>query len=280
MKYFSASNRISNQKGRRRFIAVASWVVALLMGVAPMETVTAQTFGASQSPGITPVVVSGVVPDEATKAQLIGKVRELYGDRVVDQLSIGSVIAPPNWSVSVQKILNSQLRSVKNGQLQVDGNVVRIRGQVSNEAQRQQLVSQLATNLTSNYSIKDGLTVQSSDQVSLDRTLGNRIIEFDSGSANLREGSKLILREIATSINKLGGKVVEIVGHTDNEGNPNNNLILSRARAETVRLYLTSLGIAPSQMTTTGLGATQPIASNDEDEGRRRNRRIEFRITN
>ena len=280
MKYFSASNHVSNKKGRRLFIAAASWIATLLMGVVPMETVSAQTFGVNQSTETTPVVVSGVVPDEATKAKLIGKVRELYGDRVVDQLSIGSVIAPPNWSVHVQKILNNQLRSVKNGQLQVDGNVVRIRGQVSNEALRQQLVSQLATNLTSSYSIKDGLTVHSTDQVSLDQTLGNRIIEFDSGSSNLREGSKLILREIAASINKLGGKVVEIVGHTDNAGNPNNNLILSRARAESVRQYLASNGIAPSQMTTTGLGASQPIASNDEDDGRRRNRRIEFRITN
>lgn len=277
MKYFS-----ENKSGMRMNlvgIPVILLVSASLISMGASQPAYAQVFPTNVSPAITPVVVSGVVPDEATKAKLIGKVRELYGDRVVDQLSIGSVIAPPNWAGNVQKILNNQLRLVTKGQLQVDGNVVRVRGVIANEAQRQQFVSQLATNLTSSYSIKDGLTVHSSDQVSLDRTLGNRIIEFDSGSSNLRESGKLILKEIATSIASVGGKIVEIVGHTDNEGSPNNNLILSRARAESVRQYLVELGIPLTQMTTVGMGASQPIASNEDADGRRRNRRIEFRIT-
>lgn len=277
MKYFLA-NSDSEMRSALPTLDISRTVISLLAGLV-FHTAHAQVFQATSGTDSQPVVVSGVVPDEATKAQLIGKVRELYGERVIDQLSIGSVVAPPNWSSNVQKILNSQLHQVKKGQLQVDGNVVRIRGQVANEALRQQLVSQLATSLTSSYSVKDGLTVQSTDQVSLDRALGNRIIEFDSGSSNLRENGKLILKEIAVSIGKLGGKKVEIVGHTDNEGNPNNNLILSRARAEAVRQYLADLGIPLSQMTTTGMGASQPIASNDEADGRRRNRRIEFRIT-
>lgn len=278
MKYFLANSRCSEMITGRMLPVISRAVVCLLAGFA-IQSAHAQVFNANAGPDSQAVVVSGVVPDETTKAQLIAKVRELYGDRVVDQLSIGSVIAPPNWSNNVQKILNSQLQQVKKGQLQVDGNVVRIRGQVANEALRQQFVSQLATSLTSSYSIKDGLTVQSTEQVSLDRTLGNRIIEFDSGSSNLRENSTVILKDIAASIGKLGGKRVEIVGHTDNAGNPNNNLILSRARAEAVRQYLGNLGIPLRQMTTTGMGASQPIASNEEDEGRRRNRRIEFRIT-
>lgn len=279
MKYFSANSRDSGKTRRRTPPLMSRAVLCVLVGLA-IQGAHAQVFQATAGADSQPVIVSGVVPDEATKAQLIAKVRSLYGDRVVDQLSIGSVVAPPNWSNSVQKILNSQLHQIKKGQLQVDGNMVRIRGQVANEALRQQLVSQLATTLTSNYSIKDGLTVQTTEQISLDQTLGNRIIEFDSGSSNLRDGSKLILREIAASISKLGGKGVEIIGHTDNEGNPNNNLILSRARAEAVRVYLNSLGVPLSQMTTTGMGASQPVASNEEAEGRRRNRRIEFRITN
>ena len=277
MKY-SLANSASDVTRSRLARALSQAAMGLLAGLG-LQIAHAQVFQAAAGTESQPVVVSGVVPDEATKAQLIGKVRELYGDRVVDQLSIGSVIAPPNWSRNIRRILNSQLHQVKKGQLQVDGNVVRIRGQVANEALRQQFVGQLATSLTSSYSVKDGLTVQSSEQVSLDRTLGNRIIEFDSGSSNLRENSKLILKEIAASISKLGEKTVEIVGHTDNEGNPNNNLILSRARAEAVRQYLASLGIPLSQMTTIGMGASQPIASNDEADGRRRNRRIEFRIT-
>lgn len=274
MKYFLENSANPGCKP----MGVLNRAAVAVLAVLAMHSVHAQTSAAAVN-DTQPVIVSGVVPDEATKAQLIAKVRALYGDRVVDQLSIGSVVAPPNWSNSVQKILNPQLHQVKKGQLQVDGNEVRIRGQVANEAQRQQLVSQMATSLASSYSIKDGLTVQSAAQSSLDRTLGNRIIEFDSGSSNLREISKLILKEIAAEISRLGGKTVEIVGHTDNEGSASNNLILSRARAEAVRQYLAQLGISPAQLTTTGMGAGQPVASNDDEEGRRRNRRIEFRIT-
>lgn len=277
MKYFLA-NSDSYRRSARATSVISRAVIGLLAGLL-FQSAHAQMFQAAAGTDSQPVVVSGVVPDEATKAQLIGKVRQLYGERVIDQLSIGSVVAPPNWSSNVQKILNSQLHQVKKGQLQVDGNVVRIRGQVANEALRQQLVSQLATSLTSSYSVKDGLTVQSTDQVSLDRAIGNRIIEFDSGSSNLRENGKLILKELAVNIGKLGGKKVEIVGHTDNEGNPNNNLILSRVRADAVRQYLANLGIPLSQMSSTGMGASQPIASNEEADGRRKNRRIEFRIT-
>lgn len=273
MKY-SSENNAAPVRGAG---TLACAVVVMLASTAP-SPVWAQT-PLSVRHDVQPVVISGVVPDEATKAQLLVKVREVYGERVVDQLSIGSVVTPPNWSSNVQKILNAQLHQVKKGQLHVDGNVVRIRGVVANEATRQQFVSQLATSLTSSYSVKDGLTVQSVDQSNLDRALGNRIIEFDSGSANLTEAGKLILNEIAAEIGKLGDRRVEIVGHTDNEGSASNNLILSRARAEAVRQFLARTGIPTTRLTTLGMGASQPVASNDEADGRRRNRRIEFRIT-
>lgn len=279
MKYFLENNFQSGQTMNRlpvlSVLAISTLLFSVWVGSAFAEN--SQPEASLES---LPIVVSGVVPDEATKAKLIGRLRDLYGNRVVDQLAIGSVIAPPNWAGNVHKILNEQLRHIKKGQLQIDGNVVQVRGQIANEALRQQFVSQLATQLTSNYSIKDGLSIQTSDQISLDRTLGNRIVEFDSGSANLRDSSKPILNELAASIVKLGGKTVEIVGHTDNEGNPNNNLILSRARAEAVKQYLLGLGIASDQLTTIGMGASQPLTSNEEAEGRKRNRRIEFRIAN
>lgn len=271
MKYSSENSAAPAGGAGMRARAVA----LVLASIAPCPVWAQTLFGRHDAQ---PVVISGVVPDEATKSQLLGKVREVYGERVVDQLSIGRVVTPPNWSSKVQKILNAQLHQVKKGQLHVDGNVVRIRGVVANEAARQQFVSQLATSLTSSYSVKDGLTVQSADQSNLDRALGNRIVEFDSGSANLTESGKLILNEIAAEIGKLGGRRVEIVGHTDNEGSASNNLILSRARAEAVRQFLARTGIPPTQLTTLGMGASQPVASNDEADGRRKNRRIEFRI--
>lgn len=227
-----------------------------------------------------PVVVTGVVPDEATKARFIARLKSLYGNRVVDQLAVGNVIAPPNWSANVEKILDENLKNVSQGQINVNGTTVNLRGQIQTEAIRQRIVRNIATNLTASYNVKDALTVMTSEQTVLNDTLAGRIIEFDSGSSNIRESSKGILDEIAQRIVSLGSKTVEVIGHTDNQGNPNNNLILSRARAEAVKVYLIQKGIAAEGIVTNGLGDAQPVADNETPEGRTRNRRIEFRIVN
>lgn len=71
---------------------------------------------------------------------------------------------------------------------------------------------------------------------------------------------------------------LKLSGHTDNTGTAAFNLNLSKKRAEAVKKYLVSLGIAPERITTEGLGSTKPIASNDTKEGRDMNRRVEFFI--
>ena len=67
-----------------------------------------------------------------------------------------------------------------------------------------------------------------------------------------------------------------IIGHTDNTGNPNYNLGLSKRRAQAVSDYLVATGTPPEKLRVIGLGETDPIASNDTEEGRARNRRVEI----
>lgn len=256
------------------------WAIKLFAALLLVAHPAAWAEPASPEPSEKPVVVTGVVPDEATKAKLIARLRTMYGNRVVDQLAVGNVIAPPNWSTHVEKILNDNLKNVSQGQLNVNGTTVNLRGQIKNEALRQELVSHIASNLTSSYNVKDALTIMTSEQTSLNDTLAGRIVEFDSGSANIRPASTALLDEIAQRIAALGTKTVEVIGHTDNAGNPNNNFILSRARAEAVKAYLIRKGIAPERIITNGLGDAQPVADNETPEGRTRNRRIEFRIVN
>jgi OOP family OmpA-OmpF porin len=71
---------------------------------------------------------------------------------------------------------------------------------------------------------------------------------------------------------------VAIEGHTDAQGDEASNLALSESRAEAVRDYLVSQGIAADRLETAGFGESRPIASNDTAEGRAENRRIEFRL--
>lgn len=72
--------------------------------------------------------------------------------------------------------------------------------------------------------------------------------------------------------------IIEIAGHTDDVGNPEDNLTLSQKRAETVREYLISKGIEKHRVFAKGYGDTEPVEENDTEEGRQLNRRAEVRI--
>src|SRR5471032_1236519 len=90
------------------------------------------------------VLASGTLPDEASKAAVLSKLRELYGaDKVVDQISIDKVATPANWNNYVQKLITADLKQIGRGQLQIDGSTVSLRGEVANEALRQRIASNI-----------------------------------------------------------------------------------------------------------------------------------------
>lgn len=234
---------------------------------------------AAEDPG--PVVVSGAVPDDATRVAIVSKLREIFGSsRVVDNLSVGGVVAPPNWSLHAARVVGPNLKAVSRGQMTLDGNNLSISGQVGSEALRQQIVTEIAGNLNSSYVVKNGLQVAAPQQNLLDSVLANRIIEFEIGSANLTPTGMAILDEMAAAMKSLGPQKFEIMGHTDNQGSRAYNLALSAARAASVKNYLAGKGIDGSAITTQGNGPDRPVADNATDAGRARNRRIEFRIVN
>ncbi|MBK7613517.1 MAG: OmpA family protein [Burkholderiales bacterium] len=228
-----------------------------------------------------PVVVSGSVPDEAARQAILGRAREVFGaDRVIDQLGVGSnLAAPPNWSAQVQKALQPVLNQVSHGHIAINGNVVEVNGEVANDATRQQLPQQLSIALGNpTYTVRNGLRVAAAGQELVDAALANRIVEFERGSAILTPKGVTVLDELAPVLMKLSGRKFEVVGHTDANGAHAANVALSSARAEAVKAYLVRKGIASLAISTAGLGPDRPVADNNTEEGRARNRRIEFRV--
>jgi OOP family OmpA-OmpF porin len=226
-----------------------------------------------------PIVVSGTVADDASKAALLARLKAVYGaERVVDQLAVGRVSAPPNWNEHVARLIGPSLKLVTRGQLQVDGNSVSLRGDVASEAQKQQVASDLAMNLDASYTVNNGLRVAASEQGMLDAALANRIIEFESGKAALTDAGKAILDQMSVALLGLKDKKVEVIGHTDNAGSRAGNLSLSQARAEAVKAYVASRGVHPEMVSVSGEGPDRPVADNRTPEGRARNRRIEFKV--
>ncbi len=257
--------------------------VLMAAALAPVAHVWAQAQIAQQPAtpraDAPPVVVSGTVPDEATRVALVSRLREIYGaERVVDQLALGAVVAPPQWSQYVGKLLSASLKQVNHGQLSVQGQTVQLQGEVANEAQRQQLVAEMAQALNPTYQVRNGLRVSAREQALVDQALASRTIEFEYGSAVLRPTGQQILQEMAAALSQLRGRRVALIGHTDDSGARAGNVSLSLARAQAVKAYLVTCGLAADSLSTSGMGPDQPLASNATEAGRARNRRIEFRV--
>jgi OOP family OmpA-OmpF porin len=103
-------------------------------------------------------------------------------------------------------------------------------------------------------------------------------IFFDVDKYELKEKSVTELKKILRFLNENPSVRIEISGHTDNTGSAAYNVQLSEKRAQSVNNYLVSQGISQSRLTPKGYGSQQPIASNDTEEGRQKNRRIQFKI--
>jgi OOP family OmpA-OmpF porin len=261
------------------FIAACLAAAGAVQAQAPVAVAATPAAAGAVAVANAPIVVAGTVADEASKAALLARLRAVYGlDRVVDQLAVGTVSTPANWNEYVGRLIGPNLKMISRGQLKVDGNTVSLRGDVSNEAQRQQIAGEIAASLNPTYTVNNGLRVTASEQSVLDAALANRIIEFESGKAALTPSGMAILDQMSEALKKLNGIKVEVIGHTDNAGSRAGNLSLSQARAEAVKTYVAARGIKADSITVSGEGPDRPVADNRTPEGRARNRRIEFKV--
>jgi outer membrane protein OmpA-like peptidoglycan-associated protein len=104
-----------------------------------------------------------------------------------------------------------------------------------------------------------------------------RGILFDVNSDRVKPESYGALKQIAGVLTEEADLKVQIVGHTDSDGDAAQNLDLSKRRAAAVRAVLAGeFGIAESRMETDGQGESQPVDKNETREGKANNRRVEF----
>lgn len=114
--------------------------------------------------------------------------------------------------------------------------------------------------------------------IEVGRSIRLNNIFFDTGKSELRPESGPELDRLVTTLNDAPKMVIEVRGHTDNTGSNEINAKLSQDRADAVREYFISKGIEPDRIASKGFGETKPVATNDTDEGRQQNRRVEFVI--
>lgn len=105
-------------------------------------------------------------------------------------------------------------------------------------------------------------------------------LTFPSGSAEVSDDDAPLLTKVQRVVTEYPDAVIRIEGHTDSRGSAGSNRVLSQRRAIAIREYLLArLPISSSRIEAVGMGEERPIASNDDEEGRRRNRRIEIILT-
>lgn len=121
--------------------------------------------------------------------------------------------------------------------------------------------------------------------VQVSQTADNRLrmeipsdISFDTNRADIKDNFRPILDRFATTLKENPATTVTIIGHTDSTGSDSINQPLSVERASHTRDYLSSRGVSPTRVVVEGRGAREPIASNDDNSGRARNRRVEIYV--
>lgn len=238
-------------------------------------------------------VVSGIVPDEATKKQIMDALTAQYGAGNVnfDGLKVDAAAKPfgAGWWDNFGKLLPN-LKDWKTGELSFVGNAITIASGLPQAAidQMKSLFSgwkmplsiageQGATKQANEEALKELGEAKTAQQV-VD-ALNVSIIQFDSGKSNIKPEFEPILQKAADVLKaQPATTAIEIGGHTDNVGNKDSNLKLSQARADSVKNELVKLGVSDKTLVAKGYGDTVAKADNATKEGQFANRRIEYKV--
>jgi OmpA-OmpF porin, OOP family len=262
------------------------------------------------------ILLSGAVPSLAARVALLAEARAAFPERVVDRMEIARGAPEGDWLGAARRGL-AQIALIDNSEVQFSDRIVVLRGETDSAETATRVRTAMAavgapfqvrtdvmvllplapppamgqagaslvpatpqadppptpaSQATQNLRTPEGC------QAALDQRLANRRIEFDSASPVIRRTSLPVLDDLAQVIRQCGPLRVAVSGHTDNTGRAETNLQLSRDRARAVADYLVSRGIESRRLVWVGFGASRPVAENTTEDGKARNRRIEFRV--
>lgn len=254
--------------------------------VAAAEIEAPEPYGFSARLGEGALTLSGGVPDEGLRAGIRDLAGRLFSRaRVVDELEVAGD-APEGFAAAVQAGLGA-LSRLAQGAFSLSGTEAELSGQARYEGAlggiRDGLTGALPEGFVARF---DELATQPAGpaidvaacQLEVNGLLEVATILFETGSARISGDSAGVLDEIVGTFARCADARVEIAGHTDSSGDFEANVALSQQRAEAVLGYLTAAGLPAASFTARGYGPANPVASNDTEEGRARNRRIEFTV--
>jgi len=226
------------------------------------------------------LTLTGSVPTENKKARLLSQAGLVFGAaNVVDEISVLESAPVVNWKGKTLDLM-ARLATLGPFLLTLGNDSIIISAKVPDDTVKSAWIDWLANFFVdrplavdaSALSVDSSLPAQPSFDLS---TLFNLSINFASGSFDIPEENRPTL-DLASEILGEDGRTLRIIGHTDSTGDADANRTLSEQRANAVLEYLVAKGVASQKLSSYGLGQDRPVADNDTDAGRAKNRRIEF----
>ena len=196
---------------------------------------------------------------------------------------------PVGWPVRVLAALEA-LAELNEGTVLVRNDLVEIKGVTGNRAARDRISQILSDKLGQGQSFRVNIRYDKAldPQAALPTPqechdniaaiLARDKIAFAPGSAEIEGKSSAIMTKISDILRKCSAIRMEVAGYTDSQGSDQGNLALSQARAEAVLLNLQGRGVDVSWLRARGYGEADPVADNSTEDGREKNRRIEFTL--
>ncbi|WP_458791493.1 OmpA family protein [Yoonia sp. MH D7] len=247
----------------------------------PQFTATRSPEGAVQLRGRVPDDLVNMTAENYAMAKF-GRANVTMGTRVVDDLPIG-------WAVRVLAGIEA-LASLANGSVTVEPDMVTIKGNTGNTSAQGDITRLLIDKLgqTAEFSL-DVTYVKQLDPIAglptpeeciaqIGVITEDRKILFDPGSASITSETQNVVDDIAEILKKCHDLRIQIAGFTDSQGGVEMNQQLSQTRATAVLDALRMRRVPVNTFEAIGFGEEDPIASNDTEDGREANRRIEFSL--
>jgi OOP family OmpA-OmpF porin len=231
----------------------------------------------------TRVIVSGNAPTEDDhQAILLSAVRKFGAVTVVDDIQLASG-APEDFVAAAEAGLQAASRLVPS-RVDIVDKQLSVTGTALYSSAADKIKDSIESAMPRGYSgVADisiataGETLGIEDcQTELRNAMKLNQIAFDTGGSQITPDSDGVLDRLVATVQRCPDAVIEVGGHTDSGGSASKNMDLSKARAQAVVDYLAQAGVLRERMTAVGYGDTRPIASNSTDDGKARNRRIEF----
>ncbi|SHI02723.1 OmpA family protein [Marivita hallyeonensis] len=254
----------------------------------PEQPVGIPEFTATHSPEGS-VQLRGRINSEIARQTADSFARAAFGSSSVRMTARVDETLPATWSSRVLAGLEA-LSRLSNGAVVVTPDSLAISGNTGNQNASSEIAGLLAEKLGDAEEFEINVTYQEKldpllgiptpeeCEAQIVEIIGDRKITFEPGSATLDAGTRDIMDEIAELLQLCGDIPLVIAGHTDSQGREVMNLQLSQDRAQAVANALRDRRVLTSSYEVRGYGEERPIASNDTEEGREANRRIEFKL--